>query len=73
MSREAGLGWAGLWGWVFRLLSCFGNWGLGAGAGAGAGLELGAGGLAWGRVGLEIDGLGVSTQATTSNFYVFLS
>ena len=77
--------WAGL-GWG---CGSGGAWWLGWGAGVGAGLlsleldflGLGLGGRAgfcdWnlvlGWVGLEIEGLGGSTPATTSNFYLFLS
>ena len=47
---------------------------FGAGGVVGKGLAKGQAALATGRgAGLEIDGLGASTQATTSNFYLLLS
>ena len=53
-----------------------GGWGPGAGGrgwGLGAGGCDGLAGAGLGWVGLEIDGLGGSTPAMTSNFYLFLA
>ena len=69
----AGLGWAGL-GWAGLGLAWLGWAGL-AGLRLEPDLNLGEfcdWNLDLGWVGLEIDGLGGSTPAMTSNFYVFL-
>ena len=77
------LGWAGGWGLKLvlglaggRALGWAGWLGLGCGWaawGMGAGLSAGPqGGGGWAKLGLEIDGLGGSTPAMTSNFYLFL-
>ena len=53
-----------------------GGWGLGAGGGLGfRGIDFGFcdWNLVLGWVGLEIDGLGSSMEAMTSNFYLILS
>ena len=80
-------GGSGGWGWGLGAAWGLGGggWGLGAWVAWGAGgapglgpeidsnLVFGDWNLVLGWVGREIDGLGGSTLATTSNFYLFLS